>query len=183
MASIAQDHNKKHIQQCLVLSKKNWKAKAHTHIHMHCIYICKYIRKYKHTYALYIYIHIYTHTYYSVCIYICMEQNVYSLKPRFPLLAACFLLFSHLKTKRSKISKAVGSRIVILLTGGGLEIAKKLLNWVSRHFFSMYGRFWSYFPIWKPQGRWNSRTVGSRMVILLISWGLQIAKNAKNHLN
>ena len=31
MASIAQDHNKKHIQQCLVLSKKNWKAKAHTH--------------------------------------------------------------------------------------------------------------------------------------------------------
>jgi hypothetical protein len=56
-----------------------------------------------------------------------MVQNVYSLKARFPLLAACFLLFSNLKTKRSHISKAVGSRIVILLTGGGLEIAKKPL--------------------------------------------------------
>ena len=64
---------------------------------------------------------------YSVCKYIYMLQNVYSLKARFPLLATCFLLFSNLKTKRNQISKAVESRIVILLTGGGLEIAKKLL--------------------------------------------------------
>ena len=57
-----------------------------------------------------------------------MLQNVYSLKARFPVLATCFLLSSNLKTKRNQISKAVGSRIVILLTGGGLEIAKKPLN-------------------------------------------------------
>ena len=67
-----------------------------------------------------------------------------------------------------------------MLTGGGLEIAKKPLNWVSRHVFFYVRQVFSYFPIWKPQGHWNSRTVGSRMVILLISWGLQIAKN---HLN
>ena len=57
---------------------------------------------------------------YSVCVNIYMLQNVYSLKARFPLLATCFLLFSNLKTKRNQISKAVGSRIVILLTGGRL---------------------------------------------------------------
>ena len=117
----------------------------HTYIHIQCIYI--HIHTYIHIQCIYIYTYIHIQ-----CIYIYMVQNVYILKARFPLLAACFLLFSNLKTKRSQISKAVGSRIVILLTGGGLEIAKKLLCWVSRHIFFYVQKVFSYFPIWKPQG-------------------------------
>ena len=83
--------------------------------------------------------------------------------------------FSHLKVLNFK---NWGKWNLCLLAGKGVEMAKKLLDWVSRHLFFLRTEGFSLiFPFGNHRGTEIQGTVGSRMVILLISWGLPIAKN------
>ena len=56
------------------------------------------------------------------------ETAQYIFKLCFTLL---ILVFTNLKLKRCRNARAVESRMVILLTGGGLEIAPKPLYYIS----------------------------------------------------
>ena len=79
-------------------------------------------------------------------------------------------VFSHLKVLNVK---DWGKWNLCLLAGKGVEIAKKPLYGVSRHLFFYVRQVFLLFTHLNMKRCWNSRTAESRMVILLISWGLQ----------